>query len=153
MDTSVPSKEEAREERKWHLIDADGLVLGRLASEVAALLRGKHKANFAPHVDCGDGVVVINAEKIVLTGAKLENKFYHDHTGHIGNVVSRSAGELLRTDAPELIKRAVRGMLPKGVLGQHMRQKLKVYTGSAHENSAQKPVKYELKYTKAVHAE
>ena len=153
METAVPSKEEALRERKWFVVDASGVVLGRLATEVAAILRGKHKPNFTPHVDCGDGVIIINASKVVLTGNKLKDKMYHYHTGHIGNVVSRNAEELMATGPEEIIETAVCGMLPKGVLGKHMAMKLKVVAGPDHGHSAQKPEKYELRNTKPLHAE
>ncbi len=131
-------------ERKWHLIDAEGKTLGRLATEVATLLRGKHKPTFTPHVDTGDYVIIINAEKVVLTGKKLMDKMYYRHTGYPGGLRSRNALEM-RTKFPErMLESAVRGMLPKGPLGRQTFTKLHVYKGSEHPHQAQKPEVYEL---------
>ena len=132
-------------ERKWYVVDAAGKTLGRLASEVAALLRGKHKPTFTPHVDCGDHVIVINADKVELTGKKLTKKLYYRHSLYPGGLKVRTALEM-RTNYPEtMIERAVRGMLPKGSLGRHMFKKLHVYRGSEHPHQAQKPEVYELR--------
>lgn len=126
-------------ERNWHVIDADGLVLGRLASEVAARLRGKDKAHFTPHVDTGDHIIVINAEKVRVTGRKRKQKIYSHHTGYIGNLKSISFEQQIRKDATKVIEHAVRGMLPKNPLGRAMFRKLKVYAGPTHLHLAQKP--------------
>ncbi|MEB3752684.1 MULTISPECIES: 50S ribosomal protein L13 [Geobacillus] len=132
-------------ERKWYVVDAAGKTLGRLASEVAALLRGKHKPIFTPHVDCGDHVIVINADKVELTGKKLTKKLYYRHSLYPGGLKVRTALEM-RTNYPEqMIERAVRGMLPKGSLGRQMFKKLHVYRGSEHPHQAQKPEVYELR--------
>jgi large subunit ribosomal protein L13 len=132
-------------ERKWYVVDAAGKTLGRLASEVAALLRGKHKPTFTPHVDCGDHVIVINADKVELTGKKLTKKLYYRHSLYPGGLKVRTALEM-RTNYPEqMIERAVRGMLPKGSLGRQMFKKLHVYRGSEHPHQAQKPEVYELR--------
>lgn len=125
--------------KKWVLMDADGKILGRLASEVAALLRGKHKPIFTPHVDTGDHVVVINAEKIRLTGRKLVQKVYYHHTGYPGGLRSSTAGILLSEKPERVIRQAVRGMLPKTKLGHAMLKKLKVYRGPEHPHQAQRP--------------
>ena len=125
--------------RKWVLVDADGKILGRLASEVASLLRGKHKPIFTPHVDTGDHVVVVNAEKIRLTGRKLVQKVYYHYTGYPGGLRSTTAGKLLSEKPERIIQKAVRGMLPKNKLGHAMLKKLKVYRGPQHPHQAQKP--------------
>lgn len=126
--------------RKWVLIDAEGVVLGRLAAVVASLLRGKHKPEFTPHVDCGDAVVVINADKVKLTGRKHDQKVYYRHTGYPGGIKSETAGELLEGRFPErVVERAVTRMIPTGPLGRQQLRKLKVYAGSAHPHEAQQP--------------
>jgi len=126
-------------DRKWFVIDAEGQVLGRLASNIANVLRGKHKPIFTPHVDTGDFVVVINAEKVKLTGRKETGKLYHHHTGWVGGLVTQTAAEI-REKAPEdLVKKAVKGMVPSGPLGRQVLTKLKVYAGGEHPHSAQKP--------------
>src|SRR5699024_5131565 len=119
--------------------------LGRLASEVATLLRGKHKPTYTPHVDTGDHVIIVNADKIELTGNKLSDKKYYNHSGYTGGMRERSAGELLATRPEQLIETAVRGMLPKGALGRKMFKKLHVNRGAEHNNQAQKPETYELR--------
>lgn len=135
----------AEVERKWYVVDAEGKTLGRLASEVAAILRGKHKPTFTPHVDTGDHVIIINAEKIELTGKKLTDKLYYRHSLHPGGLKVRTALEM-RTNYPEkMLELAVRGMLPKGRLGRQMFKKLHVYRGSEHPHQAQKPEVYELR--------
>jgi len=135
----------AEVERKWYVVDAEGKTLGRLASEVAAILRGKHKPTFTPHVDTGDHVIIINAEKIELTGKKLTDKLYYRHSLHPGGLKIRTALEM-RTNYPEkMLELAVRGMLPKGRLGRQMFKKLHVYRGSEHPHQAQKPEVYELR--------
>jgi large subunit ribosomal protein L13 len=124
---------------KWYVVDASGAVLGRLASAVAARLRGKHNPLFTPHVDTGDFIVVINADKIRLTGRKWVQKLYHRHTGYIGGLKTASARELLEKRPEELIRRAVKGMLPKNKLGSRLFTKLKVYAGGDHPHQAQQP--------------
>ncbi len=126
-------------ERAWHLVDADGLVLGRLATEVARILRGKHRPIFAPHMDTGDHVVVVNAAKVVLTADKGEAKFAYRHSGYPGGLKRRSYTWLLENRPEELVRRAVRGMLPKTTLGRRQLGKLKVYAGSDHPHGAQRP--------------
>jgi large subunit ribosomal protein L13 len=130
--------------RHWHLVDADGKVLGRLATQVATLLRGKHKPIYSPHVDMGDHVVVINAAKVHLTGRKLKQKIYRWHTGYIGNLREVTAEAMLRTHPERVIEWAVSGMLPKGRLGRAMFKKLKVYRDSSHPHRAQAPEPFEL---------
>jgi large subunit ribosomal protein L13 len=128
-------------ERGWYLIDAEGLVLGRLAAEVATRLRGKHKAIYTPHIDCGDHVVVVNAEKVALTRNKREVKVYHWHTGYPGGIKSRTARQLLESAHPErVIEKAVQRMLPKGALGKSQLGKLHVYAGGEHPHQGQSPV-------------
>jgi len=125
--------------KEWLLVDADGQALGRLASEVAKLLRGKHKPNFTPHVDCGDNVVIINAETITLSGKKWENKSYIRHTGYPGGQRSLTSRELFDKDPTRLVEKSVKGMLPKNKLGAALFRNLKVYVGTEHEQVAQKP--------------
>lgn len=137
MPTLVPKESEI--ERKWFVVDADGQVLGRLASRVAAILRGKHKPNFSPHLDVGDHVVVINAGKVHLTGRKLRDKVYRWHTGYIGGLRQVNAGTMLSTHPERVIEWAVQGMLPKNRLGRAIGKKLKVYRGSTHPHQAQQP--------------
>lgn len=132
-------------ERKWLLIDAEGKTLGRLTSEVASLLRGKHKPTFTPHVDCGDHVIIINAEKIHLTGNKLNDKIYYRHSGHPGGLKSQTAKELLAKRPERMLELAIKGMLPKGSLGRQQFNKLHVYAGTEHKHEAQKPEVYELR--------
>lgn len=127
------------ESRKWYVVDAEGQVLGRLASRVATILRGKHKPEFAPHLDVGDHVVVVNAEKVQLTGRKLKTKTYRWHTGYIGGLRQVTAERMLETHPERVIEWAVQGMLPKGRLGRAMAGKLRVYRGSAHPHQSQKP--------------
>jgi large subunit ribosomal protein L13 len=131
-------------ERTWHVIDATDVVLGRLATQVATLLRGKHKATFAPHVDNGDFVIVINAEKIALTGNKRETKLAYRHSGYPGGLRSVTYAELLEKRPERAIEKAVRGMLPKNSLAAQQLSKLKVYTGSEHPHSAQQPQPFEI---------
>lgn len=131
-------------ERKWFVVDAKGQTLGRLASQVAAVLRGKHKPTFTPHVDCGDFVIVINAEQVKLTGKKLDKKMYRWHTGYLGHLRERTARQMMDTKPEAVLEQAVKGMLPKNKLGRKMGKKLKVYAGSEHEHQAQKPE--ELKF-------
>jgi len=131
-------------DRDWFLVDAQGKVLGRLAREIAHRLRGKHKAVFTPHADTGDFVVVINAEKIALTGKKLADKIYYHHSGYLGGIKEWPAGKLLAKKPEELIRRAVQGMLPKNSLGRRQLRKLKIYAGGKHPHEAQKPHLLEL---------
>jgi large subunit ribosomal protein L13 len=132
-------------EKKWVLIDAEGLVVGRLASLIALRLRGKHKATFTPHMDCGDNVIVVNAAKVVLTGQKLKKKLYHHHTGYIGGIKDRSAGEIMRGKFPErIVEKAVERMLPRGPLGRRQLSNLRVYPGAEHPHEAQQPVKVDI---------
>ncbi len=138
MKTAVPHPNEI--ERRWHLVDADGRVLGRLATRVATLLRGKHKALFTPHIDVGDFVVVVNAASVRLTGRKLQQKRQYRHSGYPGGLRETTYEVLLRTHPERAITEAVRGMLPKTRQGRKLLKKLKVYRGASHRNEAQKPV-------------
>ncbi len=142
MPTSMPKESEI--ERKWYVVDAEGKVLGRLATRIASILRGKHKPIFAPHLDVGDHVVVLNAEKVHLTGRKLQNKQYRWHTGYIGGLREVTAEKMLKTHPERMIEWAVQGMLPKNRLGRAMVKKLKVYRGAAHPHQAQQPQALEV---------
>lgn len=137
MRTYSPSATEI--ERAWYVVDAEGLTLGRMASEVARVLRGKHKPTFTPHLDTGDHVIVINADKVVLTSNKAETKRVYRHSGYPGGIRSASYAELLATKPEEAVRRTIRGMLPKNRLGRQMLRKLKVYAGPQHPHSAQRP--------------
>ncbi len=137
MKTLVPKNEDIK--RDWFLVDVDGKVLGRVATHIANVLRGKNKPLFSPHVDSGDFVIVVNAEKVVLTGNKLADKIYYSHSGYPGGIKSISAGKLMEKKAEDIIRKAVKGMLPKNKLASHMLKKLKIYTGSAHPHEAQQP--------------
>ena len=128
----------------WYLVDAKGKTLGRLASEIALRLKGKHKADYSPHVDMGDHIVVVNAEQVRVTGAKMTDKIYYHHTGAIGGIKSIALGKLLKEHPERVIQIAVKGMLPKGPLGYAMAKKLKVYADDAHPHSAQQPKPLEL---------
>ena len=130
--------------REWHLVDATDKTLGRLATEVARRLRGKHKPTFTPHMDTGDHIVIVNAEKIKVTGNKLDDKYYHRHTGYIGNLKSVKLGRLLETHPERVIQTAVKGMLPKNPLGRAMFKKLHVYAGPEHPHQAQQPAPLDL---------
>lgn len=132
-------------ERSWYIVDAEGKTLGRLASEVAALIRGKHKPQFTPHVDTGDFVVVINAEKIHLTGKKMTDKKYYRHSMHPGGLKVTVAEDLIKKFPERVIESAVHGMLPKTRMGEKMKLRLKAYAGTAHPHEAQKPEVYELR--------
>ena len=134
----------AEVERKWYVVDADGKTLGRLASEVASVLRGKNKPTFTPHVDCGDYVIVINAEKVVVTGKKRAEKIYKKHTGYPGGLREITFDKLQQKKPEEIIRHAVKGMLPDGKLGRQMFKKLKVYAGAEHPHTAQKPETLEI---------
>ena len=131
--------------RKWYVIDAAGKPLGRVAATAATLLRGKHKPTFTPHVDTGDFIIVVNTDKIVLTGNKLNDKIYYHHTGHPGGLKETKYRDLMANKSEFALKKAVRGMLPKGPLGNKMIKKLKVYAGPEHEHQAQKPEAFEMK--------
>ena len=126
-------------ERKWYVVDAAGVPLGRVASRVASVLRGKNKPTFTPNVDCGDFVIIINTDKAVLTGKKLENKFYRYHTGYIGGLKEISYKKMMEEKSDLAVYEAVKGMLPKNSLGRQMLKKLKVYKGAEHNHAAQKP--------------
>ncbi len=139
MKTVSIKPEEARAQRRWWVIDMDGKVLGRTASRVAGVLRGKHRPTYTPHVDTGDFVIVVNAEKLVLTGRKLAQKMYYRHSGYMGGLKSISAEKLLAKKPEDLILHAVKGMLPRGPLGRQMLRKLKVYAGPDHPHQAQQP--------------
>ena|SRR5574344_3073002 len=132
-------------ERNWYILDASETTLGRVATKAAHLLRGKHKATFTPHVDCGDFVIVINASKANLTGNKLEKKIYYNHSGYTGGLRERTAKVMKESYPVEMVERAVKGMLPNGRLGRQMYKKLFVYEGEEHPHQAQKPVKMEIK--------
>lgn len=126
-------------ERKWYVVDAAGQTLGRLATEVATVLRGKHKPTYTPHVDCGDHVIIINADQIKMTGKKLDQKVYRKHSGYVGGLKEVSAREMMDKHPERVIMSAVKGMLPKNSLGRKMLTKLRVYAGAEHDHSAQQP--------------
>ena len=132
-------------ERKWYVVDAEGQTLGRLASEIAKVLRGKNKPIYTPHVDTGDYVIVVNAEKINVTGKKLDQKIYYHHSDYVGGMKETTLKVMLDKKPCEVVRLAVKGMLPKGTLGRHMLDKLHVYTGPEHNNQAQKPEVLEIK--------
>jgi len=138
------SAKPAEVKRDWYVVDADGKTLGRLSTELARRLRGKHKAEYTPHVDTGDYIIVINAEKVRVTGNKEQDKIYYKHTGYIGNMKSVSLGKLRQTFPERIIETAVKGMLPKNSLGRAMFRKLKVYKGSEHGHQAQQPKLLEI---------
>ncbi|MBM4276632.1 MAG: 50S ribosomal protein L13 [Deltaproteobacteria bacterium] len=142
MKTYQAKKEEV--EHQWYLVDAEGKVLGRLATELAKILRGKNKPIYTPHVDTGDFVIVVNAGKVALTGKKMKDKTYYRHTGYPGGIREMSAEKLLTKKPTEMIRIAVKGMLPKTSLGRQMIQKLKIYAGAKHPHEAQKPVPLEI---------
>lgn len=131
-------------ERKWYVVDATDMVLGRLASQVAAVLRGKNKPTFTPNVDTGDHVIIINCDKVVLTGRKLEQKYYRYHTGYVGGLKEIQYSKLMQNKPEFAVYEAIRGMLPKSPIGRQMIKKLKVYKGATHNHEAQKPI--ELKF-------
>jgi large subunit ribosomal protein L13 len=139
-------------QRAWHVVDADGMVLGRLATEVARLLRGKHKPTFTPHMDTGDHVIVVNADKIVLTAAKADKKLVHRHSGYPGGLKTATYADLLRTKPEEAVRRTIRGMLPKNRLGRQMLSKLKIYAGPTHPHAAQQPQPYAIEHAHAANA-
>ena len=142
MKTFMQKKETV--ERKWYVIDAEGKNLGRVATKAAHVLRGKHKATFTPHIDCGDYVIIVNAEKVNLTGNKLNDKKYYNHSGYPGGLRERNAKEMITNYPEEMMERAVKGMLPKGRLGRAMYKKLFVYAGSEHTQQAQKPIEMKI---------
>ena len=132
-------------ERKWYVIDAEDKPLGRVASLAATYLRGKHKPTYTPHIDCGDNIIIVNAEKVKLTGNKLNNKMYYNHSQYLGGLRERTAKEMIEKYPVEMVERAVKGMLPHNRLGRQMYKKLFVYTGSEHKHEAQKPEVLEMK--------
>ena len=132
-------------DRQWYVVDAKGVTLGRLASEVASVLRGKNKPVFTPHVDCGDYVVVVNADKVKVTGKKLDQKIYYNHSEYVGGMRETTLRELLAKKPERVVELAIKGMLPKGPLGRDMYRKLHVYAGENHGHQAQKPVVMEIK--------
>jgi len=136
-------------QRSWHVIDAEGMVLGRLATEVARLLRGKHKPTFTPHMDTGDHVIIVNADKIVITSNKAERTFVHTHSGYPGGLKSVSFADMMEKKPEELVRRSVKGMLPKNRLGRQMIGKLKVYAGPTHPHAAQQPQPYAIDHARA----
>ena len=131
-------------QRKWYVVDADGMVLGRLASQVASILRGKNKPTYTPHVDTGDHVIILNADKVILTGDKLNQKFYRHHTGYAGGLKETSYKVIMQTKSDFAVTEAIRGMLPKNSLGRQMIKKLRVYKGAEHEHQAQQPEELKL---------
>ncbi|CAB4833769.1 unannotated protein [freshwater metagenome] len=147
MRTYSPKASEITHE--WHVIDAEGLVLGRLCTEAARLLRGKHKTIFAPHIDTGDHVIIINADKVVLTRGKGDSRMIYSYSGYPGGLKSESFNSLLSRKPDDAIRHSVRGMLPKGPLGRQMVKKLKVYAGPVHPHAAQEPKSFEIAHAKA----
>lgn len=144
MKNSYMQKKETVE-RNWYVIDATDVSLGRLATRVADVLRGKHKPTFTPHIDCGDFVIVINASKVKLTGNKLNNKIYYNHSGYTGGLRERTAKEMIEKYPVEMVERAVKGMIPHTRLGRQVAKKLFVYEGAEHPHMAQKPVEMKVK--------
>lgn len=144
MNNTTHSVKAKEIERKWYVIDAENKPLGRVATEVAKLLKGKHKPTYTTHLDCGDNVIVINSDKVVLTGNKLNDKIYRHHSGHIGGMKETPYKDLMAKYSDRAIETAVKGMLPKNSLGRDMFMKLRVYKGSEHEQSAQKPEIWEF---------
>ncbi len=138
------SAKPAEVKRDWYVIDADGKTLGRMATEIARRLRGKHKAEYTPHIDTGDYIVVVNAEKVAVTGNKRSDKMYHRHTGYIGNLKSASFEKVIASKPEQVIQLAVKGMMPKGPLGRAMLRKLKIYAGTEHNHTAQQPKQLEI---------
>ena len=143
MKTFMQSKESVT--RDWYVIDAKDVALGRVAAKAASMLRGKHKATYTPHIDCGDNIIIINADKVLLTGNKLDGKKYYDHSRYAGGLRTRTAKEMVLNYPVEMVERAVKGMLPHNRLGRQMYKKLFVYTGSEHKHAAQQPKALELK--------
>ena len=141
MSTYMPK---GKPERQWYVLDAEGRTLGEVAVEAAVLLRGKHKPTFAPHADCGDSVIIINAAKVVLTGNKLEDKIYYHHTGYIGNMKKVKYSTLMRTKPEFIVTKAVKGMIPDTVIGRTAMTRLRVYAGAEHPHAGQAPVAVEF---------
>jgi len=140
--TYTPKKSELT--RRWHLVDLENQALGRAASQIAAILKGKHKPEYTPHMDTGDYVIAINASRVRLTGRKAIQKKYYRHSGYIGNLRNRTAGEMLETNSPEMLMKAVKGMLPHNALGRAQLKKLKVYAEDKHPHEAQQPNEFKL---------
>ena len=149
MPVSTYSPKAGEIERAWHLVDAEDLVLGRMATEVARILRGKHKPTFTPHLDTGDHVIIVNADKVVLTGDKADKKQIYRHSGYPGGLKSRTYGRALERNAAETVRKSVLGMLPKNRLGNAMGSKLKVYAGPTHPHGAQNPTPLDLEHARA----
>jgi large subunit ribosomal protein L13 len=147
MPTYTPKASEIQ--REWHVVDADGLVLGRLCTEVARILRGKHKPTYAPHIDTGDHVIIVNADKIVMTAGKAERTMVYRHSGYPGGIKSESYAKLHARKPEEAVRKSIRGMLPKGPLGRQQLLKLQVYAGPTHPHAAQTPTKLEIPAAKA----
>ena len=147
MSTYTPKASEIQ--REWHVVNADGLVLGRMATEVARVLRGKHKPTFAPHMDSGDHVVIVNAAKIVMTAGKADRERVYRHSGYPGGIKSNTYAELMAKSPEDAVRRTIKGMLPKGPLGRQMLSKLKVYAGAEHPHEAQSPEPLDLSAAKA----
>lgn len=143
--TYMPKGDEGLKDRKWYVIDAEGKTLGRLASEAATILRGKHKPTFTPHMDMGDHVIIINAEKVHLTGNKLQDKLYHFHSGYTGGLKTFTAGQMKQSRPVKMLELAIKGMLPKNRLGRQIYRKLNVYAGPEHPHQAQMPEVWELR--------
>ena len=143
MKTFMQKKETV--ERAWYVIDAEGLPLGRVATKAANLLRGKHKVTFTPHIDCGDYVIIVNADKVKLTGNKLDQKTYRQHSGYIGGMKEVSAKDMLEKNPEKAMMLAIKGLLPHNRLGRKMINKVRIYAGNEHENQAQKPEVWEVK--------
>ena len=140
--TYMQKKEEVV--RNWYVVDAEGLTLGRLATKVAHVLRGKHKPTYTPHIDCGDYVIIVNASKVALTGDKLDKKIYYNHSGYTGGLRERTARVMKESYPVEMVERSVKGMLPKGRLGRQMYKKLFVYAGEEHPHQAQQPTELKM---------
>ena len=143
MKTFMLRKEDV--EHKWYVIDAENQILGKVAEKAATVLKGKHKPTYTPHIPCGDNVIIINADKVRLTGNKLNDKMYYNHSGYPGGLRERNAREMIENYPEEMMERAIKGMLPKGRLGRAMAKKLFVYRGSEHKHEAQKPIAMEIK--------
>jgi large subunit ribosomal protein L13 len=144
LNTYIATAQDIKAERKWYVIDADGVVLGRLASQVANILRGKNKPIYTPNMDTGDYVIIVNSDKVRMTGKKLDQKIYYHHSGYAGGMKETTYRKLMAEKPEFAVRHAVIGMLPKGPLGRQMAKKLKVYAGPDHEHAAQKPEKFEL---------
>lgn len=142
--TFMQTKEKAREERQWFLFDAKGKTLGRLASEIAKILRGKHRPEYTPHIDGGDGVIVLNAEQIKVTGSKEAQKVYHRYTGYMGGLRTTTYREMLQRKPEQILMHAVKGMLPRNRLGRAQMKKLRIFKGDRHDLDAQKPMQVEI---------